>query len=570
MRITGGHLLARLLTDAGIRDVYGVAGGAMGPFLKAVEQNQLRYIGTRHEAAGALMATAVHQATGKLAVCLAEQGPGTHNLLAGLGPARANNLALLAVTISGSSADSAPDRGALMYLDAVAALRPLTKWSAAVRDLRRLPDLLHSALRQALTGRPGPVHLDIPRDVLAGTVDVDEADFIPARQSFLPVTASSADPVAVSEAARLLAAARRPLLIGGGGAAGADVPFRRLVSLLGAAGTATQSGLGVISSDDRGFVGHGGVVGGPAVIRAMREADVVLAVGCRFSSWLWEAGAPVVRGEPHQRLIHIDVEPTVIGQARPVSVGIAGDATAVLTQLAEATEGAVESGHGSGDSARAAWVRSLTEEHANHVAELDKLAADTAPVMHPAALAKALAELIPPDSLIVYDGGHTSFWSNSFTPALRSRTRFHEPGMAQLGFGIPYANALAALEPATTVVHITGDGSFGFTLPELDTARRYGLRAVHVVHNNEAWGVIQASQQRAGFALGTELDGTDYAAVARGFGCHGERVENWADLAPAFARALDAPRPAVLDVRVRFERHPMFSAFEAATRRPTA
>ncbi|MFF5497816.1 thiamine pyrophosphate-binding protein [Streptomyces aquilus] len=563
MHNDAGHVLARLMSRAGVRNVYGVAGGALGPLLRALgEQPDLHYIGTRHEAAGALMATAAYQATGVPAVCVAEQGPGTHNLMAGLGSARANNLALIAITVSGHSADSSLERGALMQLDAVAALRPLTKWNTQVRDVHRLREAFRAALRHALTGTPGPVHLDIPRDVMATVVDVPGDEPTLTTDAFQRPLPTIADPGAVGDAAALLAQARRPLLIAGGGAAGADIPFRRLVARLGAAATTTQMGTGVVASDDPAFIGHGGVVGGPAVLRAMREADVVLAVGCRFSSWLWQEGEPVVRGEPEQRLIQVDVEPSIIGRARPVSVGLVGDAAAVLDQLGDALDGLDQA------SERADWLASLTQEYRAHLAEFDKLADDNARVMHPAALGKALGELVPPQSLVVYDGGHTTFWSNSLTPVTGSRTRFHEAGMAQLGFGLPYANALAHLHPDRPVVHITGDGSIGFTLQELDTARRYGLRALHVVHNNEAWGVIRASQEHSGFEFGTRLEGTDYAAIARGFGCHGERVESFGELAPAFARALASPLPALLDVRVRFEPHPMFGAFGAATRRP--
>ncbi|MFD5594143.1 thiamine pyrophosphate-binding protein [Streptomyces griseorubiginosus] len=570
MPIDAGHVLANLMSSAGIHHIHGVAGGALGPLLRAIgERPELRYIGTRHEAAGALMATAVYQATGVPAVCLAEQGPGTHNLMAGLGSARANNLALVAITVSGHSADTSPGRGALMQLDAVEALRPLTKWNTQVRDARRLPEAFGTALRHALTGTPGPVHLDIPRDVLAASVDFGADESAVQRAAFVSPRPTVADPVAVADAAALLARSRRPLVIAGGGAVTADAQVRALIGKLGASATTTQSGIGVVATDDPALVGHGGVIGGPAVIRAMREADLVLAIGCRFSSWLWQDGAPVVRGEPEQRLIQVDIEPSVIGHARPVSVGLVGDATAVLAQLGDALAQRADIHEESAASAaRADWLASLREEYEAHLTELDKLAADTGPVMHPAALAKALGVLIPEESLVVYDGGHTSFWSNSLTPTHRSRTRFHEAGMAQLGFGLPYANTLAALHPDRTVVHITGDGSIGFTLQELDTARRYGLRALHVVHNNEAWGVIRASQQHAGFELGTELAGTDYAAVARGFGCHGERVETWDELAPAWDRALASPLPALLDVRVRFEPHPMFPAFGAATRRP--
>ena len=161
------------------------------------------------------------------------------------------------------------------------------------------------------------------------------------------------------------------------------------------------------------------------------------------------------------------------------------------------------------------------------------------------------------DALAVYDGGHTTFWSNDLTPVRDVRTRFHDPGMSQLGFGLPYALALQSQHPGRPVFNITGDGSFGFTLQELDTARRYRLPVITIIHNNAAWGIIRAGQRKQlDFELGTDLEGTDYAAIARGFGCHGETVDAPGEVAAAIARALACGLPAVIDCRTRFVPHP--------------
>jgi thiamine pyrophosphate-dependent acetolactate synthase large subunit-like protein len=169
--------------------------------------------------------------------------------------------------------------------------------------------------------------------------------------------------------------------------------------------------------------------------------------------------------------------------------------------------------------------------------------------------------VLPDDALVVYDGGHTSFWTNDLTPALKPRTRFNDPGMAQLGFGTPFAHGIKALFRDRTVVSVTGDGSFGFTIAELDTARRYGLDVIHVIHNNELWGVIAKSQRAAGFELGLDLSGTDYAAIAQGFGCYGETVTDPAEIEPAFRRAQQSGLPAVLDIRTIWTEHPNEAAF---------
>jgi len=254
----------------------------------------------------------------------------------------------------------------------------------------------------------------------------------------------------------------------------------------------------------------------------------------------------------------VDISPEVIGHLTMPEVGIVADAGAALEAIAAAL--------GNRGGARGTdWREGLNAAWREYAVEM-AAADDTGDGPHPAALTKAVAEALPEDALVVYDGGHTTFWSNDLIPVRGVRERFHEPGLAQLGFGTPYALALKAAAPERSVVNVTGDGSFGFTIQELDTARRSGLNVVVVIHNNEAWGVIREGQRKAGFEFGTSLAGTDYAAIARGFGCHGERVEHPRDFAAAFERALAAGKPAVLDCRVAFVPHPSFQHFGAIGR----
>jgi acetolactate synthase-1/2/3 large subunit len=292
-------------------------------------------------------------------------------------------------------------------------------------------------------------------------------------------------------------------------------------------------------------------LGGKAIVRALTEADVVLVVGCRLTSWMWDGKGPLVRGWPTQKVIHVDISPSVIGKNTLVEVGIEGDAKAVLTDLLSAVQERKEPVRGR------AWTRYLVEIYHHYREQLEHLASDRSQsVMHPATLAKAVGEFIPDDALVVFDGGHTAFWSNDFTPILHPRTRFFEQGMGILGFGVPYAHAIKKLYPDRPVFHITGDGSFGFALQELDTARRYGWPVIHIIHNNEAWGIIKAGQlKRYGYAIGSDLSGTHYAEIAKSFGCYGERVTDPDQIQPALRRAVESGLPAVLDCLVRFEPH---------------
>ena len=406
------------------------------------------------------------------------------------------------------------------------------------------------------------MHLEVAYDVL-GAPQACAAAELEAVTAALHVGRAPADPALVARAAVLLSAAERPLLIAGGGVIGADAAgeLRAVASRLGAPVLVTQMGIGALASDDTHLVGQGGVVFGESVLRALREADLVLAAGCRFSSWLWDGMEPAGADNPDQRLIHLDRDPTVIGRLRPAEVGLVGDARAVLSQLAESL------GAGAG-AADPAWRAGLRAEHVAHRSTVAALGEGESDPMHPAQLARALGEALPEDALVVYDGAHTSFWSNDLTPVPGPRTRFHDSGSGHLGFGVPYAHALALLEPGRPVIDITGDGAFGFSVAELDTAVRYGISVVHVIHDNQAWGVIAQSQKRLGFELGTSLEGTDYAAIARGFGAHGERVTSVNEVAPALARALAVGGPAVIDARVRFDPHPGMPRFGAMGRRP--
>jgi len=560
VQLSGGEILVRSLRPERIGAVFGIVGGKLGPFIKALgEEPGIVFTGTRHEAAAVYMAAGHFAATGRMAVAFSEIGPGTSNAVPAVASAYNNRLPLLLITSNNQHATAYPFRGAFMEQDNLAVLQPITKWNAVIHEGTRIPELVRWAFREALTGRPGPVHLDVPQDVLLTQFDIPDNEFAWTAEEYrlaAPIAPAAAD---AARAAELLLAAQRPLLIAGGGLArgGDATAFRALARTLGAASTATQMGLGGADETATGFAGHGGVIAGDAVLTALREADVVLAAGCRFSSWMWDQDGPLVRRG--QKLIQIDTDPAVIGHAAPVTLGMVADArTAVAAILAAVRARGAEPSNGE-------WAAAIDGARNAHRARLAALAEDTTAPTHPARLAQAIGLAIPADAFVTFDGGHTSFWSNDFTHVPEPRRGFHEPGMAQLGFGLPYAIAVALAHPGRTVVNITGDGAFGFTVAELDTARRYGAVVINVIHNNASWGVIAASQRKGGFSFGTDLSGTDYAAIARGFGCFGEAVETAEDFAAAFARAGASGLPAVLDCRTRFVPHPMMPQFGATS-----
>ena len=573
LKLTGAQALVRLLAAEGVPFAFGIVGGKLAPLLHALsQQSAVRFIGVRHEASGPMMAAAAMAGSGRLCVALGEMGPGALNLAAGMGGPFNNHQPLLAITTNQHRAAAYPHAGMFMDLDTRAVLAPLTRWNAVVHDGRRLPELVRTAFREALGGRPGPVHLDIPQDVLAAPVEFadDEFDVTPQRYR----TLRGARPAAadVDAACALLRQARRPLIVAGGGVvASGDAAvqaLRELAARLGAPVLPTQMALGVVAGDSAHFIGHGGLIAGPPVWRAIEQADVIVSAGCRWSSWMWDEQGPLARRR--HKVIAINTDPSALGAPVLHEVAMQADAALALADLLDTL------GHKQALNVEADWLHGLKALRSAHAAELaamvgssegDSSDGDSDATMHPAALAHAVAQAMPTDALATFDGGHTSFWSNDLTPVHSVRTRLHEPGMSQLGFGLPAALALQLLHPGRAVFNLTGDGSFGFTLVELDSARRHGLPVINVIHNNEAWGIIRQGQRKQfDFDLGTGLEGTDYAAIARGFGCHGERVTQVHDVGPAIARALSSGLPAVLDCRTRFVPHPCMPGFGSMNR----
>ncbi|GGL81052.1 thiamine pyrophosphate-binding protein [Wenxinia marina] len=554
------RICAQIVIDclalSGVTKAFGIASGKMMPLMRALsEQNRIRFIGVRHEQAAAMMATGVALGTGQIACAFGELGPGGSNLVPGVANAFADNVPLIVITTGNASHLTGPDRGTLMDLDLVELFRPITKSSLRLTDGRRAPEVLRRAIREARTGRPGPVHVNIPADILGGTYPYDprmlmEDDFAAAPRPF-------ADPALIAEAAACLAAGKRPLVIAGGGVvrSGAADALMTVADRLGAAATATQMGIGTVPTDHPAYIGHGGIIGGAALVEALQTADVVLAVGCRFSSWLWGANGPLIAADA--RLVQIDTDPAAFGRNVPVTVGIHADAKAALTALANRLNSHTP------PKAVTGWRDMLTTRHRAELSE----SAGAGPVdglPHPARYAELLNEMLPQDALVTYDGGHTTFWHNERLSAPAPRTRFHAPGLALLGVGLPYAIGLKAAYPDRQVICTVGDGSVGFTVQELDTALRYRLPVITVVHNNAAWGVIRAGQQKHGFDFETDLSGTDYAAIARGFGCVGHTVRSEEEFRAALSACLAEDRPSLIDCLTTFQPHPAMKYFGAA------
>jgi thiamine pyrophosphate-dependent acetolactate synthase large subunit-like protein len=554
MESTVSEILVTLLKKHGVRFVAGVPAGQLVGVMDALGRDgEITYVTTRHEEAAGHMADAISRVTNSVGVCFGTTGPGATNLLPGVAAACADNVPLLALTGNNQSFLIYPAHDNLQDGDHLALYRPITKWNAALREADRAPELVERAFRTALCGRPGPVHLDIPVDV-----GFQRRDFDVDRASVSSPGRPLGDPDLVARAAVALLGAQRPLLLAGGGVvrSGATAAFRALLELTGFPATTTLMGLGVIPPDHPANVGSGGWYGGEAALKALQEADVILAVGCKFSTWTVVDKPPAYPRRRGQTLIQIDIDPEMIGKNARVDLGIVGDARRVLEEIAQALQG-------SRFTPDSRWKTALAAERdryralVNSIADQRAVGAEEPP--NEAAVARALAAIIDREAIVAFDGGQIMEWTHTFIPVREPDRHLFNPGMGHLGFGQPFANAAKLAHPEREVVNVVGDGGFGCTVQELETAVRYGLNVINVVCNDSAWGMYKPIEEQIfrNPRMGTRLTGVNFARVAEGFGCHGERVTHLEELGPAFARARASGKPAVLDVPVRFTPHPM-------------
>lgn len=545
-QMTGGELLLRCLKEEGVDVLFGVLDGSFNPFLAKLEAYGMRFINPRHEAAAAHMAEAWARIRGEPAVVIGGIGPGAANMVSGIVTAYAEGSPLIALTSQRRRNIIYPDRGgSFQNVDLLGLYGPVTKWSAGVRDWRRLPELIRRAYREATSGRPGPVYLEIPEDIMRGVGDPESVDIWSPSQ-YRGGRPGMGDPALVSQAADMLIGAERPLLHAGMGVswAGAWDEFVALADHLSAALTTSLAGRGVVPEDHPRYFHP---LNREALDAAHTEADVVLVVGGRLGE-LDGWGRPPLWGDPaQQRVIHVDIDPTTIGLNRPVDLGIVGDARAVLAALLTAVQDRTEP---RGEHAGFARYRSLTREWQEQL-EVSLQAEEGQ--TNPGRLVQIVREFYPRDAITVMDGGNTSLWTASYNPILAPRSYIFTAKFGHLGTGLPYAIGAKLAAPDRPVYLITGDGALGFNIQELETARRYNAPITVVVSCDRGWGMERTSQMFA------QLDGlvecdfypeTRFDLVAEAFGCYGEKVEDLADLRPALERATATGKPALIQVMV--------------------
>ena len=552
----GGALLAALLAEHGVRHVFGVPGGqTLALYDGLLDQAGLTHVLTRDERSAAYAADGYARVTGRAGVCDATVGPGAAKLPSGLSESLGASVPVVAL-VSDLPARLAPHRyrgAASQALDQAGLLAPVTKWQATVPTAGVLPALVRQAFRVAVTGRPGPVALFLPQDVLDGPVADDAVaadEQVPGAARFgrFPPFRPGPDQGDLAAAAAVLRAAARPFILAGGGVqlSGAGPELTALAERAGAAVGSTLSGKGVIAEDHPLSVGVTGSMGTTAAAAALAEADVVLLAGCK-------AGSGATYGwtlpRPGQAVLQLDIDPAELGRAFPLRAALLGDARAGLAALLTAMQEA--SGPNEGDTPepdRAAWRARLAGLTAAWRAARDAERASGQQPIAPQRVLAALEAALGPDDVLICDASLASGWGGVYLEQRRPGRRVLCPrGQAGLGYALPAAIGVATAGHRAVV--LTGDGALGYAVGELATVAELGLPVTVVVLNNRSLGWIRW-YRRITFGRGWEDD--DFADVAfneiaRGFGLPAARVSEPGRLAGALHDALAGP-PALLDV----------------------
>ena len=531
MKTTGAELLMRLLERQGITTIAGIPGGASLPLYDALRASTIRHVLARHEQGAAFIAQGMARATGRPAVCFGTSGPGATNLLTGIADAKLDSIPLIAVTGQVPRAMIGTD--AFQEIDTYGLTVPITKHNYLVRSAAELLEVIPDAFRVATSARPGPVVIDVPKDVQLAAVELD-AFPEPGR----PDPPPRLDPDALARAAALLNEAERPVLLVGAGviAADASAVLRRVAERVAAPVAATLLGLGAMPHDHPLFLGMVGMHAARGTNLVLEECDLLVGLGIRFDD---RATGKVAEFCPRARVVHVDIDPSELGKIKRPTVGLVADVRAAL----EALEPLLAT------APRPAWrshAAALRAAHPLVMPEADDPCSPYGIVRHTAALLGA-------DAVVTSDVGQHQMWAAQAYPFSRPRQWLTSGGLGTMGFGLPAAIGAALALPDRPVACFTGDGSLLMNIQELATLAEERAPVKVILLDNGHLGLVRQQQElfygRRYHASRFQSE-PDFAAIARGFGIAAHDLGATREPLAVLARALGTPGACLVRVPI--------------------
>lgn len=528
----GSEILIDALVEQGVDTIFGYPGGAVLNIYDALYKNsdRIHHILTAHEQGAAHAADGYARSTGKVGVCLATSGPGATNLVTGIATAYMDSIPMVAIT--GNVGTSLIGRDSFQEVYIAGITMPITKHNFVVRHVEELADTVREAFRIAQSGRPGPVLIDIPKDVTAATTE-----FIPKSRVEVHETYDISEEQ-LKTVADMIDKAERPFIYYGGGVEISDAGSELLALMRKAEipSAHTMMAIGCVPDDDELSLGMIGMHGTVSADWAVERSDLLICIGARFSD---RVATNTGHFAPGARIIHVDIDAAEINKNIDTTYSVVSDAKTFLEKVLPYVK----------ENKHTAWLAQINEWRA----KLDYRAKDDESVIHPHQLLRTVAEETPEDTIIATDVGQHQLWSAQYNGRRHPRQFLTSGGLGTMGFGYGAAIGAQIAFPGRTVVHITGDGSFHMNLNEICTAVSYRLPIITVIMNNRVLGNVRQWQTMFYGSRYSQTDPhrkTDYIKLADAFGAVGYRASNIAELREALRKAQQSDGPVLIDCQI--------------------
>ncbi|HDR2710247.1 TPA: acetolactate synthase 2 catalytic subunit [Enterobacter mori] len=524
--MNGAQWVVHALRAQGVETVFGYPGGAIMPIYDALYDGGVEHLLCRHEQGAAMAAIGYARATGKTGVCMATSGPGATNLITGLADALLDSVPIVAIT--GQVASPFIGTDAFQEVDVLGLSLACTKHSFLVQSLEELPRVMAEAFEVASSGRPGPVLVDIPKDIQVAPGDLEP--------HFSTVESDNAFPEAeVEEARQMLAQAKQPMLyIGGGvGMAQAVPALREFIATTQMPATCTLKGLGAVDANYPYYLGMLGMHGTKAANLAVQECDLLIAVGARFDD---RVTGKLNTFAPNAKVIHMDIDPAEMNKLRQAHVALQGDLNALLPALQQPLD-------------INAWRQHTADMRAEHAWRYDH----PGEAIYAPLLLKQLSDRKPADSIVTTDVGQHQMWSAQYMTYTRPENFITSSGLGTMGFGLPAAVGAQVARPNDTVICISGDGSFMMNVQELGTVKRKQLPLKIVLLDNQRLGMVRQWQQlffQERYSETTLTDNPDFLTLASAFGIPGQHITRKDQVEAALDTMLNSDGPYLLHVSI--------------------
>ena len=537
---SGAELFSQSLQQLGVSHVFTLVGDHLNEALQVLDRDGFTIVDTRHESAAVHMADGYARLTGKPAVSLVTGSPGHTNSITGLATAQATGVPLLAV--SGMASSKLRDRNAFQDMDQLGYVGEGAKYSAVPADAAQIPFHVRRAMREAITGRPGVSHLSIPVDQFTARVE----DAPPVTGGPVEVHRSRPGWMDVAKTIDLLDKAERPVVIAGGGAwwSGCSDALRTFIERAQTPLFTVTLARGIVSDEHPLCFGYADATLSRGAESALKQADLVLVVGKRIDYRLRLGGAQLFA--PDAKFVQIDLDQSELGLNRRLEVGMPADARLALEDLSAALEGRTPPD-------RSSWIGEVRRGMEAYAAEVERRADEPSEPMHPLHFYREFRDWVPADSTLCFDGGDFVHWGRYYIPARKPGHWMRLGALAGLGVAFPISLTAQLLRPAHKSILVTGDGSLGFYLAEMDTAVRFNLPLIIIVGNDGGWG-IERELQAGNYGPKTvacELRRTRYDLVMKGFGGDGVHVERRDQIRPALDQAMASDKPFLINVEIK-------------------